>query len=76
MSSLHTAFPEVPVFARGHDRVKCRELKAAGAHFTVSETVETSAEIARAALLHTGVEDTEIELALERFRSEYYGRIN
>ena len=75
VSLLHTAFPVVPVYARGHDLVKCRELKVHGAHFTVSETVEASAELARAALLHTGAEDTEIELALERFRSDYYGEL-
>ena len=75
VSSLHSAFPDVPVFARGHDLVKCRNLKAQGAHFTVSETLEASAEMARAALLHLGAEDQEIELALEHFRSDYYGRI-
>ena len=76
VSTLHSAFPGVPVFARGHDLVKCRELKAQGAHFTVSETLEASAELARAALLHIGAEDPKIELALERFRNDYYGRIN
>ena len=75
VSSLHSAFPDVPVFARGHDLVKCRDLKAQGAHFTVSETLEASAEIARAALLHLGAEDQEIELALEHFRNDYYARI-
>jgi len=76
VSSLHSAFPEVPVFARGHDLVKCRDLKAQGAHFTVSETLEASAELARAALLHIGAEDQEVELVLEAFRKDYYGRID
>jgi monovalent cation:proton antiporter-2 (CPA2) family protein len=76
VSSLHSAFPDVHVFARGHDLVKCRDLKAQGAHFTVSETLEASAELARAALLHIGAEDPKIELALEQFRKDYYGRIN
>jgi monovalent cation:proton antiporter-2 (CPA2) family protein len=76
VSSLHSAFPDVHVFARGHDLVKCRDLKAQGAHFTVSETLEASAELARAALLHIGAEDPKIELALEQFRNDYYGRIN
>jgi voltage-gated potassium channel Kch len=30
VSSLHSAFPDVPVFARGHDLDKCRDLKAQG----------------------------------------------
>ena len=76
VSSLHSAFPDVPVFARGHDLVKCRDLKAQGAHFTVSETLEASAELARAALQHIGAEDTKIELTLEQFRNDYYRRIN
>ena len=76
VSTLHSAFPGVPVFARGHDLIKCRDLKAQGAHFTVSETLEASAELARAALLHIGSEDPKIDLALERFRKDYYGRIN
>ena len=76
VSSLHSAFPDVPVFARGHDLVKCRDLKAQGAHFTVSETLEASAELARAALLHIGVQDQQVELVLENFRKDYYGRID
>ena len=76
VSSLHSAFPDVPIFARGHDLVKCRDLRALGAHFTVSETLEASAELARVALLHIGAENPEVEVALEHFRKNYYGRIN
>ena len=76
VSTLHSAFPDVPVFARGHDLIKCRELKVQGAHFTVSETLEASAELARAALLYIGAEDPKIERALEHFRNDYYERIN
>jgi monovalent cation:proton antiporter-2 (CPA2) family protein len=75
VSSLHSTFPDTPVFARGHDLVKCRDLKALGAHFTVSETLEASAELAHAALLHMGAEDPAVAVALERFRNDYYGRI-
>ena len=75
VASLHTHFPDVPVFARGHDLFSCRELKTQGAYFTVSETLEASAELARAALLHIGEKDTDVESALEKFRKDYYGRI-
>lgn len=75
VSSLHTAFPDVPIFARGHDLIKCRDLRELGAHFTVSETLEASAELARVALLHIGAEDPDLEVALEHFRKDYYGRI-
>jgi voltage-gated potassium channel Kch len=75
-STLHSAFPDIPVFARGHDLVRCRDLKSLGVDFTVSETLEASAELARAALLHMGAEDPEVAAALEYFRNDYYGRIN
>lgn len=75
VSTIHSAFPHVPVFARGHDLARCRELKRHGAHFTVSETLEASAELARAALLHLGVDDPDVDIALEHFRKDYYGRI-
>ena len=76
VSSLHSAFPDIPVFARGRDLGMCRDLRELGAHFTVSETLEASAELARAALLHMGAEDLEVETALEHFRKDYYGRID
>jgi monovalent cation:proton antiporter-2 (CPA2) family protein len=76
VSSLHSAFPDTPVFARGHDLAKCRSLAALGADFTVSETLEASAELARAALLHMGMEGTAVAVALENFRKDYYGRIS
>ena len=75
VSSLHTAFPSVPVFVRGHDMVMCHKLGELGAHNTVSETLESSAELARAALLHLGVENLKISIALENFRKDYYERI-
>lgn len=76
VSTMHTAFPEVPVFARGHDLTRCRELKELGAFYIVSETVEASAELAHAALLHIGADNSAVEVALEAFRQDYYGRIN
>jgi monovalent cation:proton antiporter-2 (CPA2) family protein len=76
VSTFHSAFPQIPVFARGHDLIKCRDLKALGAHFTVSETLEASAELARVALLHAGAEDSKVTAALKHFRNDYYGRIN
>lgn len=74
VSSLHSAFPDIPVFARGHDLAKCRSLGLLGADFTVSETLEASAELARAALLQLGMEGAAVAAALEDFRRDYYGR--
>jgi len=74
--TLHSAFPGVPVFVRGHDRETCRELLALGANFTVSETLEASAGLARVALLHMGADSSEVTVALNKFRKDYYRRIN
>lgn len=76
VSSFHSAFPDIPVFARGHDLGKCHDLRALGAHYTVSETLEASAGLARAALLHMGAGSTEMTAALKKFRKDYYGRVN
>ncbi|MDH5564384.1 MAG: NAD-binding protein, partial [Nitrospirota bacterium] len=72
VSSLHSAFPDISVFARGHDILACRDLSALGAHFTVSETLEASAELARAALLHLGMEEAAVDVALKNLRRNYY----
>ncbi|MBL4571716.1 MAG: cation:proton antiporter [Gammaproteobacteria bacterium] len=76
VSTLHSTFPNTSVFARAHDLARCRDLKEFGAYFTVSETVEASAELARVALLHMGSEEQEVEAAVNHFRKDYYGRIN
>ena len=76
VSSLHSAFPDIPVFARGHDLANCRSLGGLGAYFTVSETLEASAELARAALLYMGAESPAVAAAVKKFRKDYYGRIN
>lgn len=76
VASLRSAFPDMPVFARGHDLSSCQTLKALGANFTVSETLEASAELAREALLHMDSDGEEVEVVLEAFRKDYYGRID
>ena len=76
VASLQSAFPAIPVFARAHDLDKCRSLRELGARFTVSETLEASAELAHAALLYLGAERPAVRAALKNFRKDYYGRIN
>ena len=76
VSTLHAAYPAVPIFARGHDMVRCQDLKALGAYFTASETLEASAELAREALLHMGAEAPEVEVAVDDLRKDYYERTN
>ncbi len=76
VSSLHAAYPAIPIFVRGHDMMRCQALKALGAHSTVSETLEASAELAREALLHMGLEASQVEMALDDLRKDYYERTN
>ncbi|MDF2152661.1 monovalent cation:proton antiporter-2 (CPA2) family protein [Vibrio sp. CAU 1672] len=76
VASLHSSAPEIAIFARGHDLIKCHDLRSLGAYYTVSETLEASAELAHAALLHIGVEASEIAIALEQFRKDYYKQVN
>ena len=75
VATLHSAFPQTPVFARARDLASCRELRALGAQFTVSETLEASAELARAALLHAGTDEEAVASVLQRFRDDYYDRL-
>ena len=56
--------------------MRCQALKALGAHSTVSETLEASAELAREALLHMGLEAPQVEMALDDLRKDYYERTN
>lgn len=72
VATAFSAFPDTPVFARGHDLAGCQKLRAFGASFTVSETLEASAELARATLLHLGEDSAEVETMIENFRKEYY----
>ena len=75
VTSLHSYFSDTPIFVRGHDLETCHDLSARGAHHTVSDTLEASAELARLALLHVGTEEPEVATALEQFRKDYPGRI-
>ncbi len=76
VATLHGVFPSVPVFARGHDIVNCRELANLGAQYTVSENLEASAELARAALRHIGQEEEKVAGALADFKKTYYDGFN
>lgn len=76
VSSLHKAFPELPIFARGHNRARCKQLRDLGARFTVSETFEASSEIAREALLLIGLDELYIDTTMETFTRDYYAGID
>lgn len=75
VSSLRQLYPQLPIFARGHNRARCRELLDLGATSAISETFEASSEIAREALLLIGLEEEAIDSTLVAFKRDYYAVI-
>jgi len=71
VSSLHRTFPGLDILARGHDQVRCQHLLAQGARLAVSENLEASIALARAALLKAGGDADENNAVIERYRKAY-----
>jgi monovalent cation:proton antiporter-2 (CPA2) family protein len=73
---ISRGFPDLGIFARGHDLSTCKSLRALGAHVTVSETLEASLELARAALVRVGTQQEHIDQLMEQSRREFYEPLN
>ena len=71
VSSLRELYPDISIFARGHDLQVCRELKRLGASGVVSENFESSIELASLTLLQVGVEEADRNEVLANFRQQY-----
>ena len=76
VATLRQAHPHIEILARGHDATQCRRLRDLGATVAVSENLEASVELARAALLHEGVAADQGEALLQAFRAEYYADVD
>ena len=76
VSSLHGEYPDVAILARGHSARQCRRLRDLGAKFAVAENLEASLDLAREVLLKKTGDLDETKAILERFRQEYYARID
>ena len=76
VAALREAHPDMVILARGHDAGQCRRLRELGATVAVSENLEASVELARAALLHEGVAEDRGESLLRDFRNEYYADVD
>ena len=76
----HGAFlelePGVTIMARGHDSEQCRRLRDLGATMAVSENLEASLELARAALTRDSGDVAAADAMLERFRRAYYAEVD
>lgn len=72
VATLRANFPKLSIFARGHNRARCEKLKSLGVDVAVSETLETSIELARVALLGVSTPDDDVNLVIENFRRTYH----
>jgi monovalent cation:proton antiporter-2 (CPA2) family protein len=71
VTALHENFPQLVVLARGHNSERCETLKTLGADVAVSETLETSIELARVALAKTSISEDQINFSIKDFRHTY-----
>jgi monovalent cation:proton antiporter-2 (CPA2) family protein len=76
VSSLHGEYPDVAILARGHSARQCRRLLDLGAKFAVAENLEASLDLAREVLLKEFGDLDQTKAILERYRQEYYQRID
>jgi CPA2 family monovalent cation:H+ antiporter-2/glutathione-regulated potassium-efflux system protein KefB len=73
VSTVRQNYPELAVFARGHDRQHCDELVKAGATIAISESLEASLQIGEEVLVAAGLGHYQISALMKAFRQEYYG---
>jgi monovalent cation:proton antiporter-2 (CPA2) family protein len=76
VSSLHGEYPDVAILARGHSARQCRRLFDLGAKFAVAENLEASLDLAREVLIKETGDLDQTKAILERFRKDYYQRID
>jgi monovalent cation:proton antiporter-2 (CPA2) family protein len=71
VSVLRHNFPQLAIFARGHNQQRCQQLKALGVDVAVSETLEASIELARAALVNVSTPDQDVQALIDDVRRRY-----
>ncbi len=72
VSSLHREFPDLNILARGHDMERCQTLQTQGARLVVSENVEASIALAKAAMAVLGGDSKEDDAVIDQFRKDYH----
>lgn len=75
VKEIHRRMPNLPIYARGHDRQRCAVLMRNGASGVVSENLEASLQLARYALNGANLGQEIIEKALNDYRECYYDDI-
>ncbi len=76
VSDVRRLHPELPIFARGHSHSRCMQLLSIGASGVASENLEASLQLARFALKAAGVDEMQVEMLLEEYRTHYYRALN
>ena len=74
VTTLRENFPDLSILARGQNRERCQRLRSLGADAVVSETLETSLELARVVLAKAGTPDEEANRLVEDYRRDYRDR--
>jgi len=75
VGAVRAAFPELPVYARGHDRYACEKLLELRATGVVSETLESSLQLAKMALISAGLSPAEADARVDMVRRRDYGHL-
>ncbi|MDU0114591.1 monovalent cation:proton antiporter-2 (CPA2) family protein [Psychrosphaera aquimarina] len=77
VETIHKQLPDLTIYARGHDRSTCHQLRELGATNAVSENIEASIELARLILTHYELDQDELTLeqlniVLNDYKTNYY----
>jgi voltage-gated potassium channel Kch len=72
VTSLHRSYPGLEILARGLDQEHCLSLQRQGAQLAVSENLEASIALARAALKNASNDSVKDNEAIDRYRRAYY----
>jgi len=65
-------YPDILIYARGHDKQHCEQLLKAGATIAISEMLEAGLQIGGAVLNTMGVLEDDVAAIIESIRNEYY----
>ena len=76
VAALRMQYPEVRIFARGHNIDACQALTRLGAAGVVSENIEASLELSRMAMDGFGIETERSAEVLDAFRKRYNEQIH
>ncbi|MCW8872517.1 MAG: monovalent cation:proton antiporter-2 (CPA2) family protein [Xanthomonadales bacterium] len=76
VAAIREQYPQVEIFARGHNLETCQSLSRLGAAGVVSENVEASLELSRMAMERIGVDPALSEDVLSAFRRRYHAQIH